>query len=199
MGRSTRTLYCGLSAMRSSLTAALVCVVAQASLGQTATRTTLVVRDATGVPVSWAMVRVAGSAPQIADDSGRMRVAAVEGDSIQVSVRRMGYRPFDGWVHRSAQDGTYSTILPRLALALDTVRARPPRSRHRWRARGSTTASPACGEVPSTQNSSRRKSSMSVIRVSSRRSSPVDDTRQSRRWVLRGAKYRPCSVGGGAP
>ena len=108
--------------MRSSLIPALVTVMAQALPGQTASRTTLVVRDASGTPVSWAMVRIAGSAPQIADDSGRMRVASVDGDSIQVSVRRIGYRPFDGWVHRSTQDGTYSTVLPRLALALDTVR-----------------------------------------------------------------------------
>src|SRR3972149_706377 len=108
--------------MRSSLIPALMCAVAQVLHGQTATRTTLVVRDALGTPVSWAMVRIAGSAPQIADDSGRMRVASVEGDSIQVSVRRIGYRPFDGWVRRSPHDGPFTTILPRLALALDTVR-----------------------------------------------------------------------------
>jgi hypothetical protein len=108
--------------MRSSLIPALVTVMAQALPGQTPSRTTLVVRDALGTPVSWAMVRIEGSEPQIADDSGRMRVAVAYGDSIQVSVRRIGYRPFDGLVHRSTQDGTFTAILPRLALALDTVR-----------------------------------------------------------------------------
>lgn len=108
--------------MRSSLIPALVGVVAQSLLGQTASRTTLEVRDALGVPVSWAMVRFAGGAPQIADDSGRMRVAGVDGDSIQVSVRRIGYRPFDGWVRRATHDGAFTAVLPRLALALDTVR-----------------------------------------------------------------------------
>lgn len=108
--------------MRSSLIPALVTVMAQALPAQTASRTTLVVRDALGTPVSWAMVRIEGSEPQIADDSGRMRVAVAYGDSIQVSVRRIGYRPFGGWVHRSTKDGTFITVLPRLALALDTVR-----------------------------------------------------------------------------
>lgn len=72
--------------------------------------------------MAWAMIRIAGGAPYIADDSGRVSLVAVPADSIQLSVRRMGYRPFDGWVVRSASNGTFTAVLPRLALALDTVR-----------------------------------------------------------------------------
>lgn len=101
---------------------ALMCVAAQTLLGQTAERTTLVVRDALGLPVGWAMIQIAGGAPQIADDSGRVPLNGIRDDSLQVSVRRIGYRPFDGWVVRSVPNGTFTAILPRLALALDTVR-----------------------------------------------------------------------------
>ena len=108
--------------MKWSLIPALMCVATQALLGQTAARTTLVIRDAQGLPVGWAMIRIAGGAPQIADDSGRVPLAGIRDDSLQVSVRRIGYRPFDGWVVRSVPNGTLTAILPRLALALDTVR-----------------------------------------------------------------------------
>lgn len=108
--------------MRPFLVLTLMCAAAQASHGQGSPKPTVVVRDAVGAPVSWAVVRIAGGAPLIADDSGRVLVGSVDGDSIQVSARRIGYRPFDGWVVRSASSNEFSAILPRIALALDTVR-----------------------------------------------------------------------------
>jgi hypothetical protein len=108
--------------MRSLLMFALVCFGVNGLLGQSTARTTLVVRDAGGAPVGWALVRIAGGDPQIADDSGRVPLVGIPDDSVQVSIRRMGYRPFDGRVGRSVSNGTFTAILPRLALALDTVR-----------------------------------------------------------------------------
>ncbi|MBW7934442.1 MAG: hypothetical protein H3C62_12725 [Gemmatimonadaceae bacterium] len=79
-------------------------------------------QDAAGIPVAWALVRFAGAPPQIADDSGRIALGSITADSIQISVRRIGYRPLDGWVARSAALGSYTVVLPRIALSLDTVR-----------------------------------------------------------------------------
>jgi len=89
--------------------------------GQAVGRVPIIVRDASETPVSWAVVRIDGSTPQIADDSGRVWLVGGNRDSVRVSVRRMGFRPFDGWVLRSAEDGTFKATLPRLALALDAV------------------------------------------------------------------------------
>lgn len=108
--------------MRLFVALTLVCVAAHASHGQGSPRPTVVVRDAVGTPVSWAVVRIAGGAPLIADDSGRVLIGGLDGDSIQLRVRRIGYRPFDGWVVRSVSNSEFSAILPRIALALDTVR-----------------------------------------------------------------------------
>jgi hypothetical protein len=78
------------------------------------------VRDDQGAPVGYAMVALVGGVAQVATDSGvvtfRMRAA----DSLNVRVRRIGYREHFGFVRRG-DGGAYLVTLPRVAATLSTV------------------------------------------------------------------------------
>jgi hypothetical protein len=78
------------------------------------------VRDDQGAPVGYALVSPVGGSSQVATDSGvvtfRMRAA----DSLNLRVRRIGYREHFGWVARG-EDRAYRVTLPRLAATLSTV------------------------------------------------------------------------------
>lgn len=78
------------------------------------------VRDDQGAPVGYALVAPVGGNSLVATDSGvvtfRMRTA----DSLNLRVRRIGYREHFGWVARG-EGGVYRVTLPRVAATLSTV------------------------------------------------------------------------------
>lgn len=79
------------------------------------------VRDDRGEPVGYALVaQVGGGAGLVASDSGVVSFRARAADSLNLRVRRIGYREHFGWVRREA-DGTYRVTLPRVAAALTAV------------------------------------------------------------------------------
>lgn len=79
------------------------------------------VRDDVGASVAYALVSWLGAGTTtVASDSG---VAVLRGralDSVNVRVRRIGYREHLGWVRRGS-DGTYLVSLTRLAVSLSAV------------------------------------------------------------------------------
>ncbi len=80
----------------------------------------IVVRDELGVPVPFATISVSGGAVVIADDSGRAPIRGVKGDSVELQVRRIGFREYRGW-HRLVQDGEIAVTLPPIVRELSEV------------------------------------------------------------------------------
>lgn len=89
---------------------------------QAASRAIIRVVDGDGRPVPYAAVNVANGATAIADDAGRVTLIMPPRDSLNVTVRRIGYKPLDARVPRAADDGEYVVAMTRLPSALDTVR-----------------------------------------------------------------------------
>lgn len=89
---------------------------------QTSRSVTVRITTAGGAPVPYAVVSVDGALDRIADDSGRVWVTLKSRDSVQVSVRRIGFRPFDGWAHRNASGDAFVASITPLAAIIDTVR-----------------------------------------------------------------------------
>lgn len=77
------------------------------------------VRDVAERPIAYAVVQVEGGRERVADESGRVTMASAP-DSLRVSVRRIGYAPFDGRVGRGAS-GEFEVRLPPIAQRLGTV------------------------------------------------------------------------------
>ena len=80
----------------------------------------IIVRDELGVPVPYATITVSGGNPLIADDSGRAPIRGVKGDSIDLQVRRIGFREYRGW-HRLVPDGEILVTLPPVVRELGEV------------------------------------------------------------------------------
>lgn len=78
------------------------------------------VRDGGGLPVPHALVEVEGGRGRVADDSGRVVLDAAP-DSIRLSVRRIGYKPFIARTARGAS-GEFEVTLSALAQTLAAVR-----------------------------------------------------------------------------
>lgn len=78
------------------------------------------VRDDQGMPVGFALVALVGGASQVASDSGAVTIRLRAADSLNLRVRRIGYREHFGWVARGT-DGAYHVTLPRVAATLSTV------------------------------------------------------------------------------
>jgi hypothetical protein len=89
---------------------------------QAAPRSIIRVVDGDGRPVPYAAVNVANGATAIADDAGRVTLNMPPRDSLNVTVRRIGYKPLDARVTRAASDGAYVVAMTRLPSPLDTVR-----------------------------------------------------------------------------
>lgn len=83
------------------------------------------VRDDRGAPVGYALVAPAGGASQVANDSGSVLLRIKASDSLNLRVRRIGYREHFGWVMRS-DAGAYRVTLPRVAATLSTVEVTAP-------------------------------------------------------------------------
>jgi hypothetical protein len=95
--------------------------------------TTVVVRDASGIPVSFAFVQLRAGASRVASDSGIATFSVTPEDSLRFVARRMGYAPFDRWVRRDPASGEYAItleVLPRTLAAVDVrERANTPLAR----------------------------------------------------------------------
>lgn len=97
----------------------LLAVTAEAQSGRSVT---VRVRTPGGQPVPYAVVSVDGAPYRIADDSGALTLVMASRDSLPVLVKRIGFRPFDGWARRGAGGGTYEAVMQPLAAVMDTVR-----------------------------------------------------------------------------
>lgn len=91
-----------------------VTVAARTVAGQTLVS----VRDVAGTPVPFATLTVMGGATLIADDTGYVRLPAVRSDSVQLRVRRIGFREYFGW-QRIRGVGRVDIVLPALAATID--------------------------------------------------------------------------------
>lgn len=78
------------------------------------------VRDDQGTPVGYALVAPTGGASQVATDSGVALFKMKAADSLNLHVRRIGYREHYGWVARGAEN-VYRVTLPRVAATLSAV------------------------------------------------------------------------------
>ncbi|MHB1096870.1 MAG: hypothetical protein ACYC3F_11930 [Gemmatimonadaceae bacterium] len=107
--------------MRTALLAALS-ILAVTAEGQSGRSVTVRVRTPGGQPVPYAVVSVDGSIDRIADSNGALAVVLGARDSVRVSARRIGFRPFDGWARRAAGDDAFEAAMTPLAAVIDTVR-----------------------------------------------------------------------------
>ena len=107
--------------MRTTLVLALslLAVAAEAQAGRSVT---VRVKTPGGVPVPYAVVSVDGAPYRIADENGAMTLVMATRDSLPVLVKRIGYRPFDGWARRGASDDAFEAVMQPLAAVIDTVR-----------------------------------------------------------------------------
>ncbi len=107
--------------MRAAFLAALSLLAVTAE-GQTGRSVTVRVKTPGGQPVPYAVVSVDGAPYRIADESGALSLVMASRDSLPVLVKRIGFRPFDGWARRGAGDGTDEAVMQPLAAIMDTVR-----------------------------------------------------------------------------
>jgi hypothetical protein len=85
------------------------------------------VLDRDSLPIPFALVQVDGGEARAADSSGRVRLGAAIGALPRLSVRRMGYVPFNGPTPRTP-GGEHVVVLEPLARDLAAVRTVAPRS-----------------------------------------------------------------------
>ncbi|MCE9600818.1 MAG: hypothetical protein K8S21_01220 [Gemmatimonadetes bacterium] len=85
------------------------------------------VRDDAGMPVPYALVAPMNGASQVANDSGVVSFRMKAADSLNLRVRRIGYREQFGWVVRIGEN-LYRVTLPRVAAVLGTVDVTAPGS-----------------------------------------------------------------------
>lgn len=79
----------------------------------------VLVVDREGQPIPYAFVVVGNGSPRIADDRGVAILATpIAGDSVDLVVRRIGYRPHGDWVKRNT-DGQFTVALDPLPRALN--------------------------------------------------------------------------------
>lgn len=107
--------------MRAALLAAFSLLAVTAS-AQTGRSVTVRVTTPGGQPVPYAVVSVDGAPYRIADEGGALTLVIAPRDSLPVLVKRIGFRPFDGWARRGATDDTYEAVMQPLAAVMDTVR-----------------------------------------------------------------------------
>jgi hypothetical protein len=83
----------------------------------------VVISDSLGNRVPFAVVQVDPRTRRAASDSGVVLLARAAADSIQLSIRRIGFAPFDGWGKRTP-DGSYEVRLAVLPQAIKAVQIR---------------------------------------------------------------------------
>jgi hypothetical protein len=112
----------------------LVLLASGAELAAQRSGTSLVrVIDEADRPIPYALVQVGKTAPRIANDSGHAVVVVRPAPSLEMSVRRLGYREFRGAVERSADGDEYvvrlSSLVPTLERVVVDARAASPLAR----------------------------------------------------------------------
>jgi hypothetical protein len=84
----------------------------------------VVFSDSVGTRIPFVVVQVDPRTRRAANDSGVIFLELAAADSIQLSVRRIGYAPFDGWVTRAADGPNYEVRLSVLPQAIKAVEVR---------------------------------------------------------------------------
>ncbi|MHB0964582.1 MAG: hypothetical protein ACYC5V_15385 [Gemmatimonadaceae bacterium] len=107
--------------MRTAVLAALS-ILAVTAEAQTGRSVTVRVKTPGGQPVPYAVVSVDGAPYRIADEGGALTLVMASRDSLPVLVKRIGFRPFDGWARRGASDLAFEAVMQPLAAVMDTVR-----------------------------------------------------------------------------
>ena len=100
--------------------AALVAITCLGAVAEAQRGTAVRVIDDQGRPVSFAVVSWGSSNRAIADSGGRVDIPGMRGDSVRLHVRRIGHRPFDGFV-KPGGDSTIEVILAAVARQLAAV------------------------------------------------------------------------------
>lgn len=75
-----------------------------------------------GQPIPFALVSVDETPDRIADAHGKLTLTLKARDSVKVSARRMGFRPYDGWALRAENEHVFEAAMTPLAAIIDTVR-----------------------------------------------------------------------------
>jgi hypothetical protein len=83
-------------------------------------------------PLLLALLLPAGT-PRAADDSGRVTIDIAAADSIQLTVRRIGYTPFEGKVGLDASGDSYRVLLVPLPQAVERINIIAPRENRLFR------------------------------------------------------------------
>ena len=81
-----------------------------------------------GRPIVYASVWLGGSASRLTGDSGSLALPDLSGPLVKVSVRRIGYAPWEGSFAASDTATVWTVTMARLATPLPTVEVREPRS-----------------------------------------------------------------------
>jgi hypothetical protein len=102
------------------MTIRLAFLVLLAAITQSPRALHIVVRDDVGSVVPYAVLSVFGGNTLIASESGIVAIRGVRTDSIQVHVRRIGYREFVGWIRTDSSGRAVVSLAP-IARALDAV------------------------------------------------------------------------------
>lgn len=80
----------------------------------------VVVRDSIDRPIPFANIQSGGGSIHVASDSGIALLRVPRADSLRLLVRRIGFKPFDGWV-RPGADGSYAVLMSPLPQNLNRV------------------------------------------------------------------------------
>ena len=79
------------------------------------------VTDVRGNAIPFAVVQVGRGQSRIADDSGRVTFNVKPADSLNVTARRIGFQPYEGWAKRPEGKDYFLADLVPLPRALDPV------------------------------------------------------------------------------
>lgn len=106
--------------LRNACLAALVLALPAALSAQTASTVAVVVVDAKGEPIPYAVVSIGSANVRVADDSGRVQMPAQRADSLKLRVRRIGFAESYEWV-KPSDDGRFVVALEPLAVSVAAV------------------------------------------------------------------------------
>lgn len=100
----------------------LLAICASSAQGQGARAVTVRITTVGGQAVPYALVAVNGTPDRIANATGSVTMPLAVRDSVRVSARRIGFRPFDGWAMSGANADLFEARMTPVAAFIDTVR-----------------------------------------------------------------------------
>ncbi len=109
------------SSARSLLLAAAVAAPALLPAQGSTDQVRIQVTDVRGNAIPFAVVQVGRGQSRIADDSGRVTFNVKPADSLNVTARRIGFQPYEGWAKRPEGKDYFLADLVPLPRALDPV------------------------------------------------------------------------------